>query len=639
MVIRGKGMGRLAAMVFIVTVSFTGPAVCQKALGAKIDPQLLKWNPAYYKKLMGRLKDSNSTSDEFLLQKTLLKRLIYFATTKPESGMKIHVPSNQDQYLNLFSIFISWSKDKVELTKKIREVRDNMEVLENQIALMPDTAPNLLTLELQYAFYKKSLEVYQARLSAHSQAIKQAPKLMVNALSHISIDISNTRATLEKNRTAIERLETRIRTGLVEKERLILLQKNDKADRLNAQIKKLQDQRQKLLVDRLETLFLEFSYELKNKDKQAFATGNEIVKVTSSLTDCRELYNDIARLINTMETLVFGVASTFHAQTLQEIKLLLSKFYATINGPIFSINGTPISILKLFIACLVLFIGFVAGNIYKSNVNRISLANRTLTQATRTLLANLGYYAIVVIGFLTGLKVMGIDLSSFAIVAGALTVGIGFGLQNIVANFVSGIILMFERSVKIGDYIEFDEKLRGRVVDIRMRSMTINTNANIDVIVPNQDFIQHRVINWTMKDHVRRFDIPFGVAYGTDPERVKKIVIEAIRKYNYSEIHTSLTKKPCVIMEKMGDSSLNFCLRIWINGPDIMKPNATRSRFLLFIYRALSEAGIEIPFPQRDIHLRSVENEILLCLSKGTKEEDKSLSHNDTPSHDSRGLE
>ena len=617
-------INRLFAILSITAIFLSGFLLCQRALGAKIDTNLLKWDPAYYKKLLESLDGSNATSDEVLLQKTLLKRLIYFSSSKPETQIDIPEPTNQKGYKDFFSKFLSWAENKAELTKKIEESKDNLKVLKNQIDLLPDKSPNLLTLELQYTFYKKSLEVYQERLSALSQVIQQAPKLMVKALPNISLDLSKTRKMLDQNSASIDQIEAKIRAARIEQERLNLIQRKDKAAKLEKIIGGLEKQKQKLLIDRLGILFLKFSFELKNKNKTAFDTGSRIMELAKALNGEPELSNDIAQLLNTMETLVFGMVRTFHLQALQEVKLLLTKFFKTINEPIFSIDGTPISIMKLFMTLVALLLGFVFGNIYKKNINRISLANRTLTQATRTLLANLGYYAIVILGFLTGLKVVGIDLSSFALVAGALTVGIGFGLQNIVANFVSGIILMFERSVKIGDYIEFDEKLRGRVVDIRMRSMTINTNANIDIIVPNQDFIQQRVINWTMKDKIRRFDIPFSVAYGTDPQRVADVVLETVEKCNYTQIHRSPYRQPNVIMKEMGDSSLNFYLRIWINGPDIMKPNATTSMFLLIIYNALSEAGIDIPFPQRDIHLRSVEKDILLNLANRKRGEDVS---------------
>ena len=216
---------------------------------------------------------------------------------------------------------------------------------------------------------------------------------------------------------------------------------------------------------------------------------------------------------------------------------------------------------------------------------------------------------------------LGINLSSIALVAGALSVGIGFGLQNIVSNFVSGLILMFERSIKIGDYIQLDEDLRGHVSDIRMRSTTITTNDNIDVIVPNQDLIQNRVINWTMNDRIRRFKIPFGVAYGTDADKVVEVILEAVETSGFTDIYKDSYRHTRVIMTGMNDSSVDFQLFVWIRGREILYPRRTTSRFLMLIYKTLNVHGIEIPFPQRDLHIRSVDGEIPLVLKKEDFEE------------------
>jgi len=221
-----------------------------------------------------------------------------------------------------------------------------------------------------------------------------------------------------------------------------------------------------------------------------------------------------------------------------------------------------------------------------------------------------GHYFIFIITFFIALNVLGIDLSSIALVAGALSVGIGFGLQNIISNFVSGIILMVERSIRIGDYIEVDDNTRGRVIDIRMRSIIVNTTSNIDIIIPNQSLVENRVINWSMNDKIKRFEIPFGVAYGTSPDNVIKIVLEAVEKSDCKSIYISKDKYTKVVMTEMGDSSINFELFVWISGKEIFYSKSITSKFLILIYNALNENSIEIPFPQQDIHIRSLDKSI-----------------------------
>ena len=218
----------------------------------------------------------------------------------------------------------------------------------------------------------------------------------------------------------------------------------------------------------------------------------------------------------------------------------------------------------------------------------------------------MGYYFILVVTFLIALKSVGLNLSSLALIAGALSVGIGFGLQNVVSNFVSGIIMMFEKSIKVGDYIQIDENTRGEVIDISMRSTIIRTNDNINLIIPNQAFIQNNVINWTLGDDIVRFRIPFGVEYGSDISKVEKVILNALKNSNlpYIKKDKNYDVEPRVIFIEMGDSSLNFELFVWVEGEYAKRPMRTRSAFLKMIYNALNEANIGIPFPQQDLHIK-----------------------------------
>jgi len=172
---------------------------------------------------------------------------------------------------------------------------------------------------------------------------------------------------------------------------------------------------------------------------------------------------------------------------------------------------------------------------------------------------------------------------------------------------------MFERSVKIGDFIQLDDNLRGYISDIRMRSTTITTNENIDVIIPNQKLIENNVINWTMSDNIRRFSVPFGVAYGTDAHKVINIVKEAILHSNLKkDIIENKQRQTRIVMTEMADSSVNFELLVWVRGDKLHKPKRTASEFLIIIYDALNSNNIEIPFPQRDLHIRSVEDTFVI---------------------------
>jgi small-conductance mechanosensitive channel len=204
----------------------------------------------------------------------------------------------------------------------------------------------------------------------------------------------------------------------------------------------------------------------------------------------------------------------------------------------------------------------------------------------------------------------GFELGNVTLLAGALGVGIGFGLQNVVNNFISGLILLFERPVQVGDTIQVGEVL-GEVRRIGIRSSTVRTWQGAEVIVPNGTLISEQVVNWTLSDRERRIDVQVGVAYGTDPERVLALLLEVAAKHGEVLAHPA----PAALFLGFGDSSLNFELRAWTqNSADWMR---IRSDLNVAIHAALAAAAIEIPFPQRDLHLRSVSAGLAPLVSGG----------------------
>ncbi len=210
--------------------------------------------------------------------------------------------------------------------------------------------------------------------------------------------------------------------------------------------------------------------------------------------------------------------------------------------------------------------------------------------------SSLVHYLILFVGFLFAVAASGVDLSRFALLAGAFGVGIGFGLQNVVNNFVSGLILLFERPIKVGDTVQLAQ-VNGEVRHIGIRSSTVRTFDGAEVIVPNSEFVSSAVTNWTLSDRTRRIDLPIGVAYGSDPERVLALLRAVANAHPLVSEHPA----PLALFTGFGDSALNFELRVWTDHFDQWA--TTRSELGIAVHRALGEAGIDVPFPQRDIRL------------------------------------
>jgi small-conductance mechanosensitive channel len=213
------------------------------------------------------------------------------------------------------------------------------------------------------------------------------------------------------------------------------------------------------------------------------------------------------------------------------------------------------------------------------------------------------HYVLILAALLIGLTSIGLDFSQLALVAGALSIGIGFGLQSVVNNFVSGLMILFERNLKIGDVVKLDTGVTGVVREINVRSTLITTNDNVDIAVPNSEFIAGKVVNYTLRDPFHRIHVPFSVAYGSDKERVRRVITEAARKLPFT-LTTEKDRNPDVWLVKLGDNALEFELVVWINPAAVSRPGAVLASFVWEIETTLRENGIEIPYPQRDVRVR-----------------------------------
>jgi len=271
---------------------------------------------------------------------------------------------------------------------------------------------------------------------------------------------------------------------------------------------------------------------------------------------------------------------------------------------LFSIGETPVTGGDILRVIVILLVAMLLSRGIRHAIERVGSDESSGTQASLYTVGRLTHYAIIILGLFIALSSIGLDFGSLALVAGALSVGIGFGLQSIVNNFVSGLIILFEHSLRVGDYIELDNGLTGTVKSINVRSTLINTNDNIDIVVPNSEFVSTRLTNWTLGERTRRMRVPFGVAYGSDKEIVRKAALEAVEEVPYT-LANRKGRETDVWLTEYGDSSLNFMLLVWVNRQGARRPTRCRSAYLWALETKLAEHDVEIPFPQRDLHLRS----------------------------------
>lgn len=269
-------------------------------------------------------------------------------------------------------------------------------------------------------------------------------------------------------------------------------------------------------------------------------------------------------------------------------------------------GGAQITIGRLILACVVITAAVVVSRLLVRVLRRIR-SGMSAGGATLYILEKLGGYGIVILGILFALSSLGVNLSTLAVFAGALGVGVGLGLQGVVKEFVSGIVLLFDSIISVGDYVELSGNggTRGIVVEFGARATRIRSNDNVDILVPNSRLIEERFVNWTLEGQTRRIHVPFSVAYGTDKAFVREVVIEAAKRVPATLLDDTAHRTQ-VWLVGFGDSALNFELVVWPTLESAKRPAAMHAAYTWAIDDALRAAGIEIPYPQRDIRLRSL---------------------------------
>lgn len=274
-----------------------------------------------------------------------------------------------------------------------------------------------------------------------------------------------------------------------------------------------------------------------------------------------------------------------------------SFIWGILSTPIFELGGNSISIFSMVLACGLLWSSFVLAKAGEKLVQK-GLVDQDIDPGIKSSIERFSRYLIIVIGIWISLDSVGINLNSLAAFGAVLGVGIGFGLQNITQNFISGLIILIERPIKKGDMVEV-KGIRGKVLDIQARSTLVLTRDDVVIIVPNSQFISEQVINDSFSGEKIRLSLPVGVSYGSNVDLVEKTLTEVAYK------NSKVIKKPHpkVLFTDFGDSALNFELRIWVE--DLWDRELVLSDLRFEIDKSFREHEIQIPFPQRDLHIIS----------------------------------
>lgn len=585
---------------------------------------------------------SNKSTDpemqnKISIQKLFLSKIETLATTPPEQPIGLYELPNkklltQKEFLAYFDHLAEslnrrklHEENKVILSERLTSIKEHLS------SLRPEQKNEIIQTQLQYAYFKWKSIYNDRSFKRLDEYLKREKGRFRISFAKTDIDTDNLEKQANKQNTELQLLyqkkdylELRL-----EKEAILVASKNKEDISTDLNNTKLMDSLQdkdknwkydfvrkeldninlsiaKVLNGKLSTLVLHQIKNLQEEDIESFVIVRGIMQNFSHELPAsdREMF-DLEQAM--LEWLKYEQIGEFTA-ILYDFKTWVDNIYTKaivwIEAPLFYLNDKAVRISDILVMFMTIIFGFILAKFYKRRVIAAQGHISFIQKQSFKIIGNLGYYFIVFITITISLHNIGLDLTSLSLVAGALSVGIGFGLKEMVGNFVSGIILMVERSVRIGDFVEIENDVSGNVTDIRMRSVTIRTSSNKDIIVPNSYLVQQMFTNYTLEESIRRLSVPFTVAYGVSFDQVNEVILTALKKSELNYIRDSKEYETEVIMTGMDERGVNYTLFVFVQ---TYGPNA-RSSFFRLIYKTLQEQNIPIPAPKVDVNMISQED-------------------------------
>jgi len=606
---------------------------------AKVNEKLFSENNATQEiqRIRHDISDNVSTDPEMQnkisIQKLFLSKIETLATRSPKKD----IPSydlikkeslTQKEFLKYFEhvsvkldLLNKYDKNDVIIRERLSSIKDHLK------ELAPQEKDLILQGQLEYAYYKWKSIYNERNKKRYYKYLTNEKKSFKVAFNKTKIDTKSLDKLSEKQNRSLQKLyQRKVYLELqLEKETILLASKKKEEESIN-------DINGTKLLTELED---------KEKNWKYKFVSDELAKANSNISKLIKKKNNVLVLVqvnNLQEQnlenyiIVRGIMENFSHDLKGEDKKMFiieqkmlewlkyehigditaiwydfnawadkayEKFLKIVDTPLFYKNDKPVILLDFLKMFLTIFIGFVIAKFYKRRVNAAQKRINFIQKQSFKVIGNIGYYIIVIVTFAVSLNNIGLDLSSLSLVAGALSVGIGFGLKEVVGNFVSGIILMVERSVKIGDFVSIGNEVEGNIIDIRMRSVTVKTSANIDVVVPNSSLVQESFTNYTLEEPIRRLSVPFTVAYGVSYEDVNEAIMGALEKSELNYIRNVAEFENEVIMTGMDERGVNYTLFVFVK----TYQTSARSGYFRLIYKTLNDNKFPIPAPRLDVSM------------------------------------
>ena len=594
---------RILAVAVILTMTL---------FGIQIDTRLYEGGDtlAYYNQLEEKLSDNvvmdDADAERLKSEKSLLENLRMLVTREPpirifSTPLMEKEQIEDHEYLNLFNVISVALEQMNKLKESQIFIQEKLSYLKKRIESISNLQDeNLLLYQLQFAYYKLKQNYDKISIENYQQFILEGEKVLPVLISRVRFDLNTYELAIAKKQKKVETLNKKVIAANLSKERELLSQEAI-SEKLSAELDKSKhelDEAIKALADQKLLLVL---YYYQQKDIQLVLLEEKKLDMTlNKLSIKNTLYH--AKLL-VLNTLIKGSNYPINYKLLTIKENLLSayeNFFSYIRTPFFVLDETPISFLSILQLLGILLLGFFIAKIYFRLFTKLHKKRKDMSTVSIKIIANIGSTFIFLVTFVIAMGSIGLSIANLAVIAGALSIGVGFALRSVVSSMISGMVLLSENYIKIGDYVKIKETLTGKVMDIGFRATVIRTIDNIDIIVPNSDLIDGQVINLTFEDRIRRIYVPFKVPYGSDVKKIRSLVVEAVMASNIRLIRDVPSRKPMVWMSAVGESFIELDLLVWIEG---IRPS-TKSNLLILIYDTLSANGIAMPHPQLDLHIK-----------------------------------
>ena len=495
----------------------------------------------------------------------------------------------EEQYLKALSHLAKLQNEITRLKLKEKDIQQKLFDLKNTIekTLPRDANKSLLNNQLQYAFYKISQEKILKSLALYTQLFNQEFDKFQKALPRIIFKEKNAKIIIKHTDKKIDSIKNKNLLLTIDKDSEA--QRNTKAQKeIVTKEKSIQQERDSALIKKTKAQVLLALKHLKENNQKEFLEVTDHIESdfeTLSIKQ-KEHFTTLLELVLLFGDKHFDDASVALASTQVGFNYLKNSLIMIVNKTLFVYEDKAFSIKTIMTFISIIMIGFIIAKVYKNIVDKYRKKNRIKSLSTARLIANSGYYLLILTTFFTALGTIGLDMHTIFVVIGAILLWLALGLQGFISNYAMGILIKIDRSIRIGDHVELNDEIVGCVDDMDFRSITIQTGDQIRIIIPNSRFISGEFINHSLEDKVRRLHLPFSADKSLTHQEIEQTVLKALENSHVPHLKT-VDKKAQVIVVDINRKIIRYTLLVWIKQQENHDMPVVKSDFLKVIQKSL----------------------------------------------------